>query len=86
MFFVQFSIQRRPGIITFQHSPYYESNGSNFLVKHQNIPNCTLLPVLTFYHQAPKPSSSAECVKVVVRCRPLNEKEIKDGRQRYVLR
>ncbi|KAK2186663.1 hypothetical protein NP493_192g03000 [Ridgeia piscesae] len=33
---------------------------------------------------APKPSSSAESVKVVVRCRPLNQKEISDGRQSIV--
>lgn len=30
-----------------------------------------------------KPSTSAECVKVVVRCRPLDEKEIRDGHERY---
>ncbi|XP_041365855.1 kinesin-like protein KIF3B [Gigantopelta aegis] len=29
-------------------------------------------------------SKSDECVKVVVRCRPMNEKEIKDGHQRVV--
>lgn len=31
-----------------------------------------------------KPSTSAECVKVVVRCRPLDEKEIRDGHERIV--
>ena len=30
------------------------------------------------------PASTAECVKVVVRCRPLNSKEVAEGRQRIV--
>lgn len=33
---------------------------------------------------AKKPASSSECVKVVVRCRPLSQKEVDEGRQRIV--
>lgn len=29
-------------------------------------------------------AAESECVRVVVRCRPLNSKEIEDGRQRIV--
>jgi kinesin family protein 3/17 len=33
---------------------------------------------------AGKDKSNSECVKVVVRCRPLSQKEVDEGRQRMV--
>jgi hypothetical protein len=33
---------------------------------------------------AAKDKSTSECVKVVVRCRPLSQKEVDEGRQRVV--
>lgn len=35
--------------------------------------------------KAPVISSKSECVRVVVRCRPMNEKETRDGHERYNL-
>lgn len=44
-----------------------------------------MILINSFFFQSKKLviPSKAECVKVVVRCRPMNEKEINDGHERY---